>query len=132
MTEKEIKKEKNKKVNNVVITEKEMNSQIDLYDIKQDILKVMINKAVNNKLPKEDNKKILKFIERKLIEEEAEYKYIDFIKDIMTLIFDDNALAVYMPDCFFFGDVLDPELFGREEKKKEIKELLDNALKPYY
>lgn len=39
MTEKEIKKEKNKKVNNVVITEKEMNSQIDLYDIKQDILK---------------------------------------------------------------------------------------------
>ena len=66
MTEKEIKKEKNKKVNNVVITEKEMNSQIDLYDIKQDILKVMINKAVNNKLPKEENKKILKFIERKL------------------------------------------------------------------
>lgn len=66
MTEKEIKKEKNKKVNNVVITEKEMNSQIDLYDIKQDILKVMINKAVNNKLPKEDNKKILKYIERKL------------------------------------------------------------------
>lgn len=69
---------------------------------------------------------------RKLTEEEAEYKYIDFIKDIMTLIFDDNALAVYMPDCFFFGDVLDPELFETEEKKKEIKELLDNALKPYY
>ena len=66
MIDKEIKKEKNKKVNNVVITEKEMNSQIDLYDIKQDILKVMINKAVNNKLPKEDNKKILKYIERKL------------------------------------------------------------------
>lgn len=67
MTEKEnIKKEKNKKGNNVAITEKELNSQIDLYDIKQEILKVMINKAVNNKLPKEDNKKILKYIERKL------------------------------------------------------------------
>ena len=66
MTEKEIKKEKNTKINNVVITEKEMNSQIDLYDIKQDILKVMINKAVNNKLPKEENKKILKYVERKL------------------------------------------------------------------
>ena len=45
---------------------KEMNNRIDLYDIKQDILKVMISKAVNNKLPKEENKKILKFIERKL------------------------------------------------------------------
>lgn len=69
---------------------------------------------------------------RKLTEEEAEYKYIDFINDIMTLIFQDNALAMYMPDCFFFGNVLDPEEFETEEKKKEIKELLDNVLKPYY
>ena len=65
------KKEKKKKGNNnktkpVVITEQEKNSHIDLYDIKQNILKVMIDKAVNNKLPKEDNKKILKYIERKL------------------------------------------------------------------
>lgn len=68
----------------------------------------------------------------KLTEEKAEYKYIDFINDMMTLIFQDNALAMYMPDYFFFGDVLDPEVVETEEKKKEIKELLDNALKPYY
>lgn len=67
MNEKEnVKKDNGKKGNNVVITEKEMNNRIDLYDIKQDILKIMISKAVNNKLPKENNKKILKYIERKL------------------------------------------------------------------
>ena len=66
MTDKEIKKEKIKKENKVAITEKELNNQKDLYDIKKEILKVMIDKAVNNKLPKEDNKKILKYIERKL------------------------------------------------------------------
>ena len=61
-----VKKDNGKRGNNVVITEEEMNNRIDLYDIKQDILKVMIVKSVNNKLPKEDNKKILKYIERKL------------------------------------------------------------------
>lgn len=77
MTEKEKNKEENNKKNknkkgndnktkSVVITEQEKNTHIDLYDIKQNILKVMIDKAVNNKLPKEDNKKILKYIERKL------------------------------------------------------------------
>ena len=66
MTDKEIKKEKIKKENKVAITEEELNNQKDLYDIKKEILKVMIDKAVNNKLPKEDNKKILKYIERKL------------------------------------------------------------------
>ena len=69
MTEKEKNKEENNKKNknkkgndnktkSVVITEQEKNTHIDLYD--------MIDKAVNNKLPKEDNKKILKYIERKL------------------------------------------------------------------
>ena len=60
------KKGSNKKTSPVIITEQEKNSHIDLYDIKQDILKIMIDKAVNNKLLKENNKKILKYIERKL------------------------------------------------------------------
>jgi len=60
------KKCSNKKTTPVIITEQEKNSHIDLYDIKQDILKIMIDKAVNNKLPKENKKKILKYIERKI------------------------------------------------------------------
>ena len=86
-----------------------------------------------------DNQRtLLEFIhaeikKNKLNEEEAEYEYIDFINHMMVLIFKDNALARYFPDCFLFGDILDPEEnFETEEEKKAIKEKLDNALKPYY
>ena len=49
-------------------------------------------------------KKIVQLLQkRKLIEEKIEYKYIDFINGIMTLIFQDNALAMYMPDFFSIG-----------------------------
>ena len=58
-------KKTSSKQNNITITEKELNNQMDLYDVKQEILKVIIGKVIGNKISKEHNKKILKYIEKK-------------------------------------------------------------------
>lgn len=104
-TIKDKKKKTNKKAdskqNNIAMTEKELNKQMDLYDIKQEILKVIIGKVIGNKIPKEHNKKILKYIEKKTeINSNTSPNNLD--NRIASLY---NTIKKQVDDCLLFFDI---------------------------